>query len=288
MARCPGCGAGTCTCVIVAADASVSVVPTPSGVTLAAQLAPNQDVGAGGTNMLQKLTGGLFLGSETIGTGGGGSGLVTIGSGNGAGGVESQAGATWRIREDGYTGSPAGYTEPRTILDGATPTIVLPDQGVAAQGRGSATDLSGGSSQWWANLPRSGQDPIVLNAVSGNTAVVPAGQVRTALAVLAIEIGQRLPDPASITYAAKTAAWYIDWGVTVNVGPATAQLIANVIRFEPQPMSRNVQMQVLAGQILLPAGSHMGSVTIAPNTDQLPSSPAITVGVTGWSLSILY
>lgn len=292
MARCPGCG-GSCTCQIVAADSSIDVAPTPNGVTVAAKLASGQSAGFGGANMLQKIGSGLYLGAEavqaTVGGGGGGGGSMTFVAGSAAGGLDTRAASTWHVRTDGFRGFPEDFNEPRISLqtDGSG-LMVLPDQGLAVQGHGGATDLTGGSAQWLGNLPRNAQSPLVLQSTAGPQAVVPAAQSRMAVAVCTIEIGQRLPDPAAITFAAKTAAWYIDWGLTLRVGSSVVQLVNNVIRFEPQPMSRNVRHQTFMGPVQLPAGASVSSATFTVNNDQLPSSPAITVAVTGWSIAIIY
>lgn len=287
--RCPGCQ-GTCTCQIVARDGTVESVPTPNGVAMGVRLAPNAGVGLGGDQLLEARPEGLFFGSERLpAAGGGGSGLTNLQSGNGAGGWSSASALTWRIHQDGYRGFEEGFTEPRVAVlgDGAR-VLVIPDQGVASMGRGGATNLAGGSPMWVTNLPRQGEAAVTIPMGVGEFTQVPPAQTRTALAVLSIEIAQRLPDPATVSYASKTAAWYIDWGVELSIGSAVVGLVNNVLRFEPQPMSRNIHTETFIGRVMLPAGSNSAQLKFTPNTDQLPTSPAITVAVAGWSLGILY
>lgn len=296
MSRCSGCG-GACTCSVTAPDGSIAVTPTQAGqgYQVATVVAPDQAAGAGGHNLIRKVpAGGLFLGVEDVGgVGGGGSGTgsTTLIAPDASSGFETANVSGLKVIMDGWANQVARNVNPRIVtLADNTKALQLPQVIPAVAGRPSVANAGlGTSSNWHGQLPRTGATtPLVSDSLGGNIVVVPSGQSRLVGVVLSIEFGQISPSPETVAYAAKIAAWSAEWSVNMVIGPAVVTFGFYSIRFEPQPMSRNMQQATLTGWAQVPGGNHSPRLTFGLNNDSLPSSPSIQVGIASWSALMLY
>lgn len=294
MSRCAGCG-GACTCALVAPDGSVLVTPSQegSGYQLSAVVAPDQPAGSGGANLLRKAPGGgLFVGAENAGSGGSGSGgLFPLIAPDQSSNLVTRNVSAIKVVMDGWGNQIARHVNPRiqTLPDQST-ALVLPGVIPAVAGRPSSGNAALGSTAvWHGTFPRTGStNPLVSDSTGGQVVDIPAGQTRLVGVVLALEYGQISPAPETVSYASKTAAWSAEWAVNMVIGPAVVTFGFYSIRFEPQPMSRNMQQATLTGWCMVPGGVHSPRLTIGLNHDALPTSPNIQVGLSAWSALMFY
>lgn len=296
MGRCAGCG-GACTCAVTPADGSLLIVPTSGGqgYQMSAVVAPDQAAGAGGTNLIRKVgAGALFLGQEDVAAvsgGGSGGGAVTLLAPDAASNFETATVSGVKVVMDGWANAIARNPNPRIVtLADSTKALMLPQVIPAVAGRPSAPNGQlATSTTWHGQFPRTASPtPLVSDSTGGNVVVIPAGQSRLVGVVLSVEYGQLSPNPETVAYAAKTAAWTAEWTVNMVIGPAVCTFGYYSFRFEPQPMSRNMQQATFTGWAQVPGGNHSPRLTFGLNHDSLPSTPNIQVGLAAWSALMFY
>lgn len=293
MSRCVNCGTG-CNCAVGAADSSVVVTPTAAGYTIGTVLAPSQPSGQGGAQMLRKVTGGLFLGAEQVAApagGGGGAGGISLLTQKPDGTVDTSQVTALRVAADGFGNVLDAAGEPRYRLQGdGTKVLIIPGQAALSGGQvqqpANSLHVPG---NWNATLPRgaSGVFSTTLDSVGGQVLVVPAGQVRRIGVVLTIEIGQRNPDPVSIAYAAKIGNWYTEFAVSLTFGSAAVTFVGDRLRWEQQPMCRNMKSVTFSGAATVPAGSYAPRLKLDLITDALPTAPNVIAGIAGWNVLVI-
>lgn len=282
--RCNNCG-GVCNCQVTSPDGSVTVTPTTAGYQLAVPVAADQAAGAGGANALTQISGALFLGTEQLGAGGAGGGGVQVITQKADGTADTSLVSAVRVVADGYGGQLDQTTEPRmrTLADGSK-ALIIPGVNGLTGGQAQVTVFNMATpANWLGTLPRSTSSPqsISVAAVGGQVVAVPATQTRRVAVHLTVEVGQISPDPA--TFTTKTAAWIGEWRVNLMFGSTQVIFTNPLLRWEPQPYSRQLRRHSFIGAATIPAGNWQPTLKIDLVNDSLPSSPNIQVGLAGWA-----